>query len=322
MPPSPTHSYFKADEFMQETASFKQASANRTSSYLATRSTSPHQSTPLILDSPFTRQTSIRMGNDRNRYSVRMPADDLPDPAPVTARNFPASFWRRRSYSDVLERNWKSFQPSCVPSETSTQSTPIASEFEHDPRSSQRLTSFEFMVPYFSNGSSNQGSRPSSGTISSFSRPTSTSRRHSSPLTHGAEKALADALSRRLSVSSQQSEKSSSQASNSRSSVHMMPTVDENSYTNKRHGQEFASGPTIGSTEQQPASAPVSLGVPSRPRLNQRSISQDNTLSGVKGKDRPLADRYRAPALSDSRLNAEGGRRPGSVSRFGDMKKA
>ncbi|KAF9985239.1 hypothetical protein BGZ75_003222 [Mortierella antarctica] len=35
-----------------------------------------------------------------------------------------------------------------------------------------------------------------------------------------------------------------------------------------------------------------------------------------------MADRYRAPAVSDSRLNAEGGRRPGSVSRFGDMKKA
>ncbi|CAO3575160.1 unnamed protein product [Mortierella alpina] len=322
MPPSPTHSYFKADEFMQETVSLKQASANRTSSYLATRSISPHQSTPLILDSPFTRQTSIRMGNDRNRYSVRMPADDLKDAAPITARNFPASFWRRRSYSDVLERNWKSFQPSGVPSETSTQSTPVASEFEQDVRSSQRLTSFEFMVPYFSNDSSNQGGRPGSGSMSSVSRPTSTSRRHSSPLTHGAEKALADALSRRLSVSSQQSEKSTSQATNSRSSVHMMPTVEENSYTKKRQGQEFASGPPIGSTEQQPASAPVSLGVPSRPRLNHRSISQDNTRVGANRKDRSMTDRYRPPAVSDSRVNTEGGRRPGSVSRFGDMKKA
>ncbi|KAF9955177.1 hypothetical protein BGZ72_003949 [Mortierella alpina] len=322
MPPSPTHSYFKADEFMQETASFKQSSANRASSYLATRSTSPQQSTPLILDSPFTRQTSIRMGNDRNRYSVRMPADDLPDSTPITTRNFPASFWRRRSYSDALERNWKSFQPSGAPSEASTQSTPIASEFEQDLRSSQRLTSFEFMVPYFSNGSSTHGSRPGSGTMSSFSGPISTSRRHSSPLTHGAEKALADALSRRLSVSSQQSEKSSSQASNSRSSVHMMPTVDENSYSKKRHGQEFASGPSSDFREQQPASAPVSLGVPTRPRLNQRSISQDNTRLGVKGKDRSMAGRYRPPAVSDSRLTAEGGRRPGSVSRFGDMKKA
>ncbi|KAF9955189.1 hypothetical protein BGZ70_010327 [Mortierella alpina] len=291
MPPSPTHSYFKADEFMQETVSLKQASA-RTSSYLATRSTSPHQSTPLILDSPFTRQTSI------------------------------PSFWRRRSYSDVLERNWKSFQPPSVPSETSTQSTPIASEFEQDLRSSQRLTSFEFMVPYFSNGNSNQGSRPGSGSISSVSRPTSTSRRHSSPLTHGAEKVLADALSRRLSVSSQQSGKSTSQGSNSRSSVHMMPTVEENSYTKKRQGQEFASGLPIDSIEQQPASAPVSLGVPSRPRLNQRSISQDNTRLGVNGKDRSMTDRHRPPAVSDSRVNTEGSRRPGSVSRFGDMKKA
>ncbi|KAG0213942.1 hypothetical protein BGX28_003120 [Mortierella sp. GBA30] len=319
MPPSPTYSYFKADELMQETASFKQRNSKRTSSYLATRNISPHQMPPLILDSPFTRQTSIRMGNDRNRYSVRMPADDIPSPSPISTRSYPNHFWRRHSYHDAQEKsslNRQEFLGSRLPSEASTRSTPAASEVEQDTRSSFGMTSFEYMTPYFSNESSKQGSRPSSGTLSSFSEPSSGSRRHSSPLTVDAEKALVDALRRRSSVSSQQSEMSSSQASNSRSSMNMMPTVNESPATRKKASQDGESASrTVADRSEGAVSS--TLSVPQRPRLNQRSVSQDNTRLGVQGKNR-----NRDMSSGEGRTNSQVDQRVESVSRFGDMKKA
>ncbi|KAG0239117.1 hypothetical protein BGX31_003023, partial [Mortierella sp. GBA43] len=232
--PSPVQSYFKADEIMQETGSNK-----RSSLYLATRSISPQQVAPLTLDSPFTRQTSIRMGHDRNRYSVKMPADDIGSSIqPVPSNISPMAFWRRRSYNDVLEKNWQALQRESFQSgvsDVSMQSTSATSEFpQHSSRSSIRMTTFDFMVPSFSSkANSRSGSRPISGT--SFSRPFSerfASRRHSSPLALSTQKALADMLSRRSSIASHKSQRSGSQTAtainSNRTSVYTMPTVDEN----------------------------------------------------------------------------------------------
>ncbi|KAG0084493.1 hypothetical protein BGZ92_009833, partial [Podila epicladia] len=89
LPSSPTEHPDNAEFSSQDSSSsFKQKAANRTSSYLAARSTPPQVQAPLILDSPFTRQTSIRMANDRNRYSIKMPSDDVPESvAPTLFRN-------------------------------------------------------------------------------------------------------------------------------------------------------------------------------------------------------------------------------------------
>ncbi|KAG0302040.1 hypothetical protein BGZ98_007849, partial [Dissophora globulifera] len=243
MPPSPAHSYFKTEELMQETPGINQGPSGRTNSYLAARSISPQQVVPITLDSPFTRQTSIRMGMDRNRYSVKMPSDNVPNPAPVVAHSFPSAFWRRRSYNDTLERGWKALQHEPLHSSTSgdisnatsIRSSPRSADFSGDTNSSARLTSVDFLVPLFSkeiSRSGSSGSRPGSG--SSFSSIRSLSnkyggRRHSSPLTLGAEKALSDALSRRASLSSQQSQQSGSQSSSkyNRYAVHMTPTLGE-----------------------------------------------------------------------------------------------
>ncbi|KAG0006447.1 hypothetical protein BGZ65_007914 [Modicella reniformis] len=151
MPLSPVHSYFKADEIMQETARLKAGSVNSMNTYLATRSISPQQGIPLTLDSPFARQTSIRMGNDRNRYSIRMPADDIPSLIHLaTTRSSPTAFWRRRSYSDALEKSCQTLQRESFhsgASETTMQPTPLTSEFAQNFReSSIRLTSFEFVL--------------------------------------------------------------------------------------------------------------------------------------------------------------------------------
>lgn len=297
MPPSPTPAESsRSDSFENSIESdssiLKPKSTHRVSSYLASRSISPLQSSPLILDSPFTRQTSIRMGNDRNRYSVRMPEDEQWDhrlsrsntvsstngssnngsnnSPRSSAGNFPGSFWRRRSYNDALEKGWQSMrQDSFALSsggalDTSTPSTPNGRDFRStfglESSSSQdsvRITSFEFMIPFFfgegdalpSTAPSRQGSRPGSGSalsqggserMATMTMMGNNNRRHSSPLILGAERALSDALSRRQSVSSQKSHSTTNsqpqqqqqpqqQSSSNRNSVHTMPTVDENS---------------------------------------------------------------------------------------------
>ncbi|GJJ69597.1 hypothetical protein EMPS_01944 [Entomortierella parvispora] len=200
LPPSPTHSYFKADELIQESSIFRDAAADRSNSYLASRSVSPLQTTPLILDSPFTRQTSIRMGHDRNRYSIRMPADDVagvvglgvtgadssPHSSPSaystpspSSLSFSSAFWRRRSFNDSLEKSWQAFKRESVLSEHSIQSAASSNHSQppsgdhngsgsgggsgsgsnnsHRP-SSVRLTSFEFLIPFFSRENSHAGS--------------------------------------------------------------------------------------------------------------------------------------------------------------------
>ncbi|KAF9163847.1 hypothetical protein DFQ26_002072 [Actinomortierella ambigua] len=117
-------------------------SRSKAFSYLAVRTGTPHLQGPLILDSPFMRQTSIRMAHDRNRYSIRMPNDFVADdplsswsssspsllsvssPGGFRKRSSTTSssssssttttssstsssfFWRRRSFNDALERSW------------------------------------------------------------------------------------------------------------------------------------------------------------------------------------------------------------------------
>ncbi|KAG0066113.1 hypothetical protein BGZ89_007599 [Linnemannia elongata] len=267
MPPSPNPEASSRGETFEnsigyDSSIFKPKSTHRCSSYLASRSISPLQSSPLILDSPFTRQTSIRMGNDRNRYSVKMPEDEQWDHqlsrsntisstngsssngsnnSPRSSRgNFPGSFWRRRSYNDALEKGWQSMrQESPVWSsggaiDTSSPSTPNGRDFRStfglessSSQASVRVTSFEFMIPFFSR----DGNAASSSTAPS--------RQESRPGL-GSALSQADALSRRQSVSSQKSQSTTNsqphqeqqpqqQVSSNRNSFHMMPTVDENS---------------------------------------------------------------------------------------------
>ncbi|KAG0372297.1 hypothetical protein BGX24_000440, partial [Mortierella sp. AD032] len=365
---------------------------SRTTSYLATRSISPLQNSPLILDSPFTRQTSIRMGNDRNRYSVKMPEDDQSDDhhyyhhshsqlsrsntnsstngsvgsnsnSPRSS-NFSGSFWRRRSYNDALEKNWQSLtggegaSDASIPPTPSTAGRDYRSTFGLDSTSSQssssvRITSFEFMIPFFSkdgnalspslssSSSSRQGSRPGSGsgsgsgTGSILSRSGSTNmmtmvgnRRHSSPLTLGAERALADALSRRPSVSSQQ--QSSQSTSNSQqpqhaqqqaqqqlsgssngNSVHItLPTVDENSKPKsapaqhqQNQDQSLVQIQLPSSKPNTPASSDPSevLGVPSRPRPTYRKAMSQETTTTLRTFNGSGSTRYNGPASAGSR---------------------
>ncbi|KAG0229563.1 hypothetical protein BGW41_002989 [Actinomortierella wolfii] len=119
-------------------------SRSKTFSYLAVRTGTPQLQGPLILDSPFTRQTSIRMAHDRNRYSIRMPNEILgEDGSSSSSSSLQSSslslssssdfrkrssttssassssssafssgssssspFWRRRSFNDALEKSW------------------------------------------------------------------------------------------------------------------------------------------------------------------------------------------------------------------------
>ncbi|KAG0279316.1 hypothetical protein BGZ95_001618 [Linnemannia exigua] len=360
---------------------------SRTSSYLATRSISPLQNSPLILDSPFTRQTSIRMGNDRNRYSVKMPEDDQSDDyhhhrghsqlsrsntnsstngsvgsssnSPRSS-NFSGSFWRRRSYNDALEKNWQSLtggggaSDASMPPTPSTAGRDYRSTFGLDSTSSQsssvRITSFEFMIPFFSkdgnalspslasSSSSRQGSRPGSGSGSGsiLSRSGSDrttnmmmmvgNRRHSSPLTLGAERALADALSRRPSVPSrqqnsqstgdpqqpqhaqQQAQQQLSGSSNGNSVNITLPTVDENSKpksvpTQYQQNQDQSS-------VQLPSSKPsalvssdpsVVLSTPPRPRPTYRKAMSQETTTTLRTFNGSGASRYNGPTSVGSR---------------------
>lgn len=254
MPPSPTERSDNEDTLSHYSSSFKQKAANCTSSYLAARSTPPQVQAPLILDSPFTRQTSIRMANDRNRYSIKMPSDDVPESdSPTPSRSSSSAFWRRRSYNDALEKSWKALKHESCISESSThsqpsQTTPIATEFSHNSRSSSiRLTSFDFLIPFFPprDGSRQSSHRTSMRTISLEKAH----RRHSSPLIFGTDTVLSDALDRRSSTSSQKSTVSGSKSSN-RSSVHMMATVKEYSKARqlqREHNQRGLSANNIAS---------------------------------------------------------------------------
>lgn len=325
MPPSPTGPLNNADIPSQDSFSFRQKAANRTSSYLAARSTPPQVPAPLILDSPFTRQTSIRMANDRNRYSIKMPSDDVPDAVTFTpSSNSSSAFWRRRSYNDALEKSWKALKHESFMSESSTysqssQATPIATEFEQHSRSSSiRLTSFDFLIPFFSR----DGSKHTS--LRSSMRPMSVEkahRRHSSPLILGAETILADALDLRLSISSQQSNASVSRSS-SRSSVPTMPTVKEYSKANQLQREQsqqglstiVASGPSTDFVETE------SLSIPPLSRSKHWNYLQghgngrhNNVDSGKEGDSNVYATSQADTGLAP---------RPHPHPRIGDMKKA
>ncbi|KAF9415896.1 hypothetical protein BGZ94_010363 [Podila epigama] len=212
LPPSPTQSNVPSvceeaspasSSSVSSTTSSVPRASNRTSMYLAARSISPSSQTPLVLDSPFTRQTSIRIAHDRNRYSIKMPADELTDFSdivPSTQRpKFPArtpsfsssptAFWRRRSYNDALEKSWSELKHESIVStssgtgslsgqhsqSSSQQATPVTAEFNMGSRksvhgsntpsrsSSIRLTSFDFFVPFFSKNSSSSVNSGSSG---------------------------------------------------------------------------------------------------------------------------------------------------------------
>ncbi|KAF9088187.1 hypothetical protein BGX23_007580 [Mortierella sp. AD031] len=398
MPPSPTQRDSLENSFGSESAgspsvyaSYQPRQSNRTSSYLATRSISPQQSSPLILNSPFTRKTSIRMGMDRNRYSVRMPEDDQSDQlmsfitdnhssahgsnginnSPRNS-NFSGSFWRRRSYNDAVEKDWQSLlQESFVPSisgasDISTPSTPsgrlekrstVGLDSSSSPRSSAQLASFEFLIPFFSregnsvssSASSRQGSRPGSGSLLSRSGSErmmmlGNNRRHSSPLTLGAERALADALNPRLSVSSQQSQSSTDsqphqpqqQGSTNRSSDQKMPTVDEKKSHSAPHQRQ---NQDVGSTVKSRLETDP-LSIPPRPKSTYRKESQESTASSnssdgtryhapyVSGKTMagvPMESNsnYREPGSVDRRgIPIDLDRKPVVSPRFGDMKKA
>ncbi|KAF9354030.1 hypothetical protein BGX26_008204 [Mortierella sp. AD094] len=324
MPPSPVHSssYFKADEIMQDSASFKQKPLNkRASLYLATRNTSPQQATPPTLESHFVRRTSIRMAN-RNRYSVKMPSDEVSDQEVPDINNTPSSvFWRRRSYNDALEKSWQALQLESLNSnmsENSALSTPVTVEFVPGSRSSVRLTSFEFSVPFGSKDS--KSNRLSSGSISSSSRPLSSwysNRRHSSPLTLSAEKALAEALSHRTSVSSQQSIQSSSpMSSNNRNSVSMMPTLDEDSAQKRPIPRPSRSIDQLNFVEVD------SLNIPARTRLYQRDSSIEGTRMNNRSSMKLQMKDSKDSGKNDVQPTPETTQHPIPPSRYNDMKRA
>ncbi|KAF9543040.1 hypothetical protein EC957_001324 [Mortierella hygrophila] len=430
MPPSPTLAESSRDDSFEnsigsDSSIFKPNSSHRTSSYLASRSISPLQTSPLILDSPFTRQTSIRMGNDRNRYSIKMPEDEQWDhqlsrsntvsstnggssssnrgnnSPRSSGGNFTGTFWRRRSYNDALEKSWQSMrQDSLVLSsggafDTSLPSTPNGPDFRAtfglESSSSQapsRMASFEFMIPFFSRDGnavsssttpSRQGSRPGSGSalsqvgserMGTMAMMGNNNRRHSSPLILGAERALSDALSRRQSASSQKSQSTTNsqpqqqqqpqqQGSSNSNSIHMMPTVDENSKPkNAPHPrQDQDQGPAEAQTQTQapkpnalaPSTGPVTfmesdtLSIkPRPPRPTYKKMSSESnihhsiaasrhngpyvattseaTTSGTHIEN--TSNGHREPEALESHIPVDPARKPVISPRFGDMKKA
>ncbi|KAF9438887.1 hypothetical protein BGZ76_003573 [Entomortierella beljakovae] len=240
LPPSPVRSpssLNSEETILQDTVNFKpKLIYSRSSPYLTARNNSPLQTTPPTLDSHFVRQTSIRMAN-RNRYSIKMPSDDVTDPEALgLSNNSPSIYWRRRSFNDALEKSWQALQLDTISSrvsESSAQSTPVTSEFSPGARSSARLSSGEMPRLY---GYRDNSNRFSAGSISYSPNRLSerfSDRRHSSPLTPSTEVLLAEALSRRTSVSSQLSLTSGSQSSTNRDSIDMMPTLDEDFIHNK-----------------------------------------------------------------------------------------
>ncbi|KAF9180685.1 hypothetical protein BGZ50_006044 [Haplosporangium sp. Z 11] len=326
---SPTQSYFAAEEIMNETAGSHQKSTRRTSSYLATRSISPPQATPLTLDSPFTRKTSIRMANDRIRYSVRMPADDIPEIVPVVKRTPSASFWRRRSCNDAFDKSWQAFQHDPVSSGTlqsSTPSTPTVSKSGQDSWPSLQLSSFEVNVPHTSKEGASQVDRPGSESPHTQSLSDKhASRRHSSPITLDAERALADALNRRPCFNSQHVQSTTQQNAPNRSSVYKMPTVDENSRA--RHQQQHRQSQNPYASETSSTAIPTQPSITEnepkqRPRLGPRFASQENTHQLGKGHEGSTEGNHRDSVATEGRSHTDMSKRPTSVSRIGDMKRA
>lgn len=253
-----------------------------------------------------------------------MPSDDVPEPVTFTpSSNSSSAFWRRRSYSDALEKSWEALKHESFMSESSThtqssQATPIATEFgQHSRSSSIRLTSFDFLIPFFSR----DGSKHTS--IRSSMRPMSLEnahRRHSSPLILGAETILTDTLDRRLSASSQQSNPSVSQSSN-RSSV-MMSTVKECSKANQMQSEQSQQGLStiVASGHSADFVETESLSIPPLSRSKYRSYLQGrgngrhyNVDSGNDGDDN-----VHATGQADTGLTP----RPHPHPRIGDMKKA
>ncbi|KAF9174083.1 hypothetical protein BGX21_000941 [Mortierella sp. AD011] len=324
MPPMPTStihssSYFKADEIMQDSANFKRQPSNKqASSYLATRSISPQQATPPTLESHFVRRTSIRMAN-RKRYSIKMPSDEISDQEVPDINNIPSSvFWRRRSYNDALEKSWQELQLETLSSnrsENSALSTPVTAEFAPGSRSSVRLSSFEFSIPY--GPKDTKFNRLSSRSISSSPRSSLYSkydnRRHSSPLTPSAENALAEALSHRASVPFRQSMQSSSPMSpNNRNSIGMVPTLNEDS-AHKRH---IPRPPR--NIDQLNFVEVDSLNIPVRTRSYQRDSSFEGARINSKG---PMQD-FKDSRENDVQPTPETPQQPISPSRYNDMKRA
>ncbi|KAG0018611.1 hypothetical protein BGZ81_010161 [Podila clonocystis] len=325
MPPSPNERSDSADISSQDSYSFKQRSANRTSSYLAARSTPLQVLAPLILDSPFTRQTSIRMANDRNRYSIKMPSDDVPETvAPTSSRNPSSTFWRRRSYNDALEKSWKALKHESFISERSihsqsSQATPVATEFgQHSRSSSIRLTSFDFLIPFFSRDDSRQTSLRSSMRATSLEKA---HRRHSSPLIFGTDTVLPDALDRRSSTSSQQSTVSGSQSSNRNSD--MMVTEKKYSKVRQLQREQSQYGLRMSDGASRPSPDFIeteALRIPPLPRsanlshLQGQANGRHNTLSsGEDGDDATHATNQSSTGPAS---------RPQPHPRIGDMKKA
>ncbi|KAF9578654.1 hypothetical protein BGW38_005445 [Lunasporangiospora selenospora] len=325
LPPSPTQSFFMAEEMMQETTSLQRKAANRTSLYLATRHSPPYQHAPLILDSPFTRQTIIRMGSDRNRYSVRMPSDDVArEPSiTMTTRSFPASFWRRRSMNDNVERGWNLMRrrgslvsATSGPSNPSSLSTPLSPEFDKQSKASVTLSSFEFAVPLFPRENSVRESRQSleegrGSTRPSLSMELSGNRRHSCPLSSSAEMALDEALSRRQSLSSQHTAAAATaQSSRSQDSTEQGP---------KRAVMESTPLPMTMADPSSMTDSLETMSSPLRPRLPPKAHSHSH-YQRLEGGHGGSAD-VNSPETQaqDAALVA---RRPVSTSRFGDMKRA
>ncbi|KAF9933171.1 hypothetical protein FBU30_006337 [Linnemannia zychae] len=405
MPPSPTSKTFEQDSLGNSIGSgglpstqdiFKPKSLNRSSTYLATKSFSPSQSVPLVLYSPFTRHTSIRMTNDRNRYSVKMPEDYQPEDYHFmdTNTNSPfssnkniklsGSFWRRRSYSDVLDSTWQNTLRDSLAlstgssiddsaSTTSSPSTPVSRDFRStlglettapsESSSSVRVTSFEFMVPFFETNSnsnlssSKQGNRPSSGSAVSQSGSErsiilGSNRRHSSPLTLAGERALAKALGRHSSVSSQKSQtninlQQSQHFISERIPIQFASTVDENSRSKhnlvQRQSQDKSSAQDHIALSSNAAQGSVQfvepdiLNIPPRPKPTYKKLPQYNTRVNNNNDSHPhhttenksSVENYTESSFGhrelrtvESRIPVDPPRKPVVGPRFGDMRKA
>ncbi|ORZ12497.1 hypothetical protein BCR41DRAFT_356180 [Lobosporangium transversale] len=363
-PPVLSQAMVKEDELNRDAqeANQERTPNNRTSSCPAIRTISALHTDPVTLDSPFTRQTSIRMVNDRDRYSVKMPSDDIlePRPARASSRNSSPTFWRRRSYNDALGKSRYAVQ---LESDVSALSTPLTSEFSSNCRSSVRLSSYEFLVPFFSKEDSSSpastattvstdGSRMSSGSYSKYSSTIgryNNHRRHSSPLIPGVERALADTLGRRTSVSLNQNcqlvTKTSIASVMNRNSVHMLPTLTEDS--NQQQQQQQYSSTSLKSPDQLALFTEVEcLGVRSRPWAPQKDSNaydiaarNHGTVADYHSRSRDYKEQQmqvqnqyqrqylqesqgQCPENNEDRKGDEMPRRPITEPRLGDMRKA
>jgi len=294
---------------MQETSNLRDAAVDRNNSYLASRSVSPMQTTPLILDSPFTRQTSIRMGHDRNRYSIRMPADDVvgvvglgvtgadshsnsnsspsahSTPSP-SSLSFSSVFWRRRSFNDSLEKSWQAFKRESVLSEHSIQSAASSSRSQpsqtdrsgsgsgsgsgggsnisHE-ASSIRLTSFEFLIPFFSRENSHAGSLKSFASRKSRATGSAIAVNTAGLLSTGSGSAAASPVS--ISPSMSRSQLLMMDRTNRRHSSPLLASSEE-----KMLVEALAMSP-----QQSPRQESITVISPQRPHQQQQSLDQSSS---------------------------------------------